>query len=101
VAPLLVVMENVDAIFEDVPAKMKDKSKLKTLKKDAQFLAELFNVAFYHKTEKDWREWAAKNRDQFQKLATESEKGDEKVLKASYDAINETCDACHAKYRDA
>jgi hypothetical protein len=100
VAPLLVVMENVDDLFGEFPKKMKDKEKLKGLKKDALFLSELFNVVGYHHPEKDWRDWAQKNLSQLQKFASECEKGDAQALKATYDAISATCDACHDKYRD-
>jgi hypothetical protein len=100
VAPLLVVMENVDDIFSSFPKKFSDKSKQKDLKKDAQFLSELFNVVAYHHEEKDWKGWATQNREQLLKLAADSEKADAKALQAAYDAIDVTCEACHKKYRD-
>ena len=104
VAPLEVVMNNVDGIFSDMDKLIKkpslEKRELKTLRKDAQFLSELFNVVSYHKGEKDWQEWSHKNLRQFQELASQTEKGDQKVLKATYDAIDKTCETCHDKYRD-
>lgn len=101
VAPLLVVMENVDDIFTDLKEKIA-KKEFKAVKKDAQFLSELFNVATYHyeEKEKEWRQWSRQNLEQFQKLSGESDKKDGKALQATYDAINATCDACHQKYRD-
>jgi Skp family chaperone for outer membrane proteins len=105
VAPLEVVMNNLDDIFSDMQKLVEKKSalekrELKTLRKDALFLSELFNVVAYHKGEKDWREWSHKNLRQFQELAAQTEKEDQKVLKTTYDAINATCEACHDKYRD-
>lgn len=100
VAPLLVLMENVDSIFTDLKEKIA-KEEYKSLKKDAQFLSELFNVASYHNPEKsEWRPLAVKNIEQLKKFAVDSDKRDRKVLEAAYSAINATCDACHEKYRD-
>jgi len=109
VAPLAVLMENVDDLYGEFPKiirekdkdKDKEKKQLERLKKESQFLAELFNVSYFHKPEKDWRDWAAKNREQFQKLAGQCEQGgDSKALKATIEAIDATCEACHTKYRD-
>jgi len=109
VAPLLVVMENVDDLYGEFPKiirekdkdKDKEKKQLERLKKESQFLAELFNVAYYHKQEKDWQDWAVKNREQFLKLAGQCEQGgDTKSLKATLESIDATCEACHTKYRD-
>ena len=109
VAPLMVLMENVDDLYGEFPKiirekdkdKDKEKKQLERLKKESQFLAELFNVSYFHKPEKDWRERAAKNREQFQKLAGQCEQGgDSKALKATIEAIDATCEACHTKYRD-
>jgi cytochrome c556 len=109
VAPLLVVMENVDDLYGEFPKmirekdkdKDKEKKQLERLKKESQFLSELFNVAYYHKPEKDWQDWAVKNREQFLKLAGQCDQGgDTKSLKATLDAIDATCEACHEKYRD-
>jgi len=111
VAPLLVVMENVDDLYGEFPKmirekdkekdKDKEKKQLLKLKKESQFISELFNVAYYHKQEKDWRDWAVKNREQFLKLAGQCDQGgDSKALKATLDTIDATCEACHEKYRD-
>ncbi len=99
VAPLDVVMENVDDIFSAMEKKFSGKG-LKSLKKDALFLAELSNVASFHKSEKDWHDWTEQNIRGFQKLAAESEKGDAAALKATWESINKVCEACHEKYRD-
>ncbi len=99
VAPLEVVMENVDDIFQGMEKKFSGKA-LKSLKKDALFLAELTNIASFHKSEKDWRDWTDQNIKGFQKLAAESEKGDAAALKATWESIDKVCTACHEKYRD-
>ena len=107
VAPLEVVMENVDDIFAKVEKQTASKEEKKlnpkereALKKEALFLSELFNIVRFHKTEKDWSEWSTKNRDQLLALAKDSGGADAKALKAAHDSIDKTCQACHDKYRD-
>ena len=102
VAPIDVIMENVDDIFSTFEKKVADKDvkKMKRMKKETLFLAELFNVTQFQKAEKDWREWSVKNRDQLKELSTLTEKGDAPALKSALETINKTCEACHEKYRD-
>jgi len=99
VAPTLVVMENVDEVFSRLYKNI-GKKEIKKIKKDAQFLAELTNVIRYYKVEKDWADWAWKCRDQFVDLAAKCEKADVKTMKAAVNSIDDTCSACHDKYRD-
>ncbi len=106
VAPLDVVMEKIDDIFAEFGPKLTEEGAkvtpkdLKKFKKDANFLSELFNVVRYHKKEKDFGEWASKNKDQFIEFAVGCDKGDLKVLKDAFERIDKTCGACHDKYRD-
>ena len=105
VAPLEVVMEKLGDMFDEMMKFGEDDPKfsakeLRKFKKSAGFLSELFNVVRYHKKEKDFGDWATKNRDQFLAFAAGCDKGDMKALKELYSQIDKTCTACHDKYRD-
>ena len=99
VAPLEVLMEGVDDYFLDFEDNIKDK-KYKSMKKDALMLAEFFNIAFHHKTEKDWQKLSQEQIAQFQEFSEASAKKNDQALASLFKKIDATCEACHDKYRD-
>lgn len=98
VAPLEDLMSGIEDHFKALE-KESGNAKSKTLKKDALVLAELFNVAKFHQSQKDYVDWATQARDALLKMPAAATKGDAAALKASVEALGKNCKACHDKYK--
>ncbi|MBI4583877.1 MAG: cytochrome c [Planctomycetes bacterium] len=99
VAPLEVVMKHADDIFGGLDKKLEKKQFL-AIKKEAQFLAELSNLAAQYKTEEDFKKFANTGKDLFLQLSQASGKKDAGEVKILMDKIDKNCEACHDKYKE-
>ena len=102
VAPLIVIMERVDAVFYEMPDSLEGK-KFKSLTKDAQFLAEMANVFAQVKEQranKEWQAYAAKMKTDMLKLAEAAGKEDLATSTSLHEVVEKTCDGCHEDFRD-
>ena len=101
-APLDVIMEHADTIFYEMEDKLK-KNKFKTLKREAQFVAELANLSAFskdHLKEAKYQEYCKKMKADLLSLAEAAEKKDAAGFKKLHTAAEETCDSCHEDFRD-
>ena len=106
VAPLGILMEFGETMFYEIDDEDLKAAKIKyrTIRKKALVLAELANVTFHHKpeegSEKKWKAYAAKNREDLLKLAAASKAKNEKEVKSLWSKVEQTCDSCHEDFRD-
>jgi hypothetical protein len=106
VAPLSAVMEVLDDIFYKMPDRMKgsEVSRYKVLKREALFCAEMANLSRHvkeHRKNKGWLDYADALKVNGLKLAEAAEKKDDAAMKTLHSKMEEACDGCHEKYRDA
>lgn len=99
IAPHHSLMEWVDHAYSGMNRAIA-KQKNEVAAEHAWLLAELSNVNMQHRTEKDFRDWAAIVRDSAAKLADlAGEKKFDEAKKLSK-RIRQTCNACHDKYQE-
>ena len=103
VADLDVVMGYLGDLFDEIPEKVKA-NRIRKIRTEAMFLAELTNVSSYSK---DWREengWSGymkSMKSDFVAMSAAAKKKDKEKVSALHKKITGTCDACHEKIRDA
>jgi hypothetical protein len=80
----------------------KEKTRFHDLEHQAYILAELGNVNRHQPNakKKDYLDWATALRDQSVELAGIVAKKDLAAAKAQFKKIDDTCNACHEKYKD-
>ena len=114
VAPLEVVMEVTDDMFYELEKKIDaakgNARKLKSIRKDAQFLAEMGNLVSHGTYEevktdahrKKWQELCGAMKDQLLALATATMKKGAAAaeVKAPWSKAEAACDSCHETFRD-
>lgn len=107
VAPLEIIMYETDTMFYAIDEKYlkAKKVKFRTIRKKALFLAEISNLVIHANKEKKWKDYAARNRDDFLELAELSKSKKEaaekvKEAKLLWKKIETTCETCHEDYRD-
>jgi len=99
VAPLDQIMYVADEMFYKMEDQLKE-GQFRTIWRHSLFLAEVSNVVIHANAEKEWKDMAVRNRDDFLRLAEASKKKDEKEVKTIWTKVEETCDSCHEKFRD-
>ena len=103
VADLDVVMGYIDDIFMEMPDKLKA-NRLRKIRTEAMFLAELTNVTSYaeeFRNEKGWSEYMESMKKDFMALHQAAKKKDKENIASLHKKITSTCDSCHEKIRDA
>lgn len=99
------LMHDQDHHFEVIAELLEDpgaKKRTKRLFRHAEILAELANVNVHHRTEADYRSWAARLRDMSLELAAEAKKeggADEDRMGTLFQSMKKTCMACHDIYQ--
>ena len=107
VVPLDVIMTVGDDMFYELPDKV-DANKLKTVGREALFLAELSNLYGHVEYEevktaaqkKEWKKYCDSNKDNFLKMAAASKAKNVKEVKGLHAKVEVACDSCHEKFRD-
>ncbi len=103
VAPLSAIMEVMeDNVFKQIPVQLKA-GKLKDIKREGLFLAEIANLTAQekdHRGKKEWTDFCDQFKAASLKLSETAEKKDEAGVKAQHAAMEKVCDACHEKFRD-
>jgi hypothetical protein len=102
IAPLLVLMEQADAVFYGLEEKL-GKEKFKEIKNDALFLAEMGNLYTHakdYREKKTWQDYCVKMKADLLKLSEAAAKKDGAQVKALWTAVEKNCDACHEEHRD-
>ncbi len=103
VADLDVVMGYLGDMFDEIPEKVKA-NRIRKIRTEAMFLAELTNLSRYSK---DWREesgWTGymkSMKSDFIAMSAAAKKKDKEKVNALHKKITGTCDACHENIRDA
>ncbi len=103
VADLDVVMGYLGDLFDEIPEKVKA-NRIRKIRTEAMFLAELTNASSYSK---DWREengwigYMKSMKADFIAMSAAAKKKDKAKVNALHKKITGTCDACHEKIRDA
>jgi hypothetical protein len=102
VASVHALMEAQEHHFEEIKELLLNESaenRAKNLESEAEILAELANVNFYHKDRRDYQDWAASVRRDAVNLAKAAKAGDNSGMRELYKSINTTCNDCHDKYQ--
>ena len=103
VADLDVVMGYIDDIFMEMPDKVKA-NRIRKIRTEAMFLAELTNITSYSKEfakEKGWAEYMNTMKADFMAMSLAAKKKDKEQVTALHKKITNTCDTCHENIRDA
>ena len=103
VADLDVVMGYLDDLFVEIPDKVKA-NRIRKVRTEAMFLAELTNVSSYSKEwreEKGWDDYMKTMKDDFMAMSEAAKKKDKEKVTTLHKKITGTCDACHENIRDA
>ena len=103
VADLDVVMGYLGDMFDEIPEKVKA-SRVRKIRTEAMFLAELTNLSSYSKDWRDengWRGYMKSMKSDFIAMSAAAKKKDKEKVNALHKKITGTCDACHENIRDA
>ncbi len=104
-APVAALMNGQDILFKrmrDNLDKKDAKDRIASIATDAEVLAELANVNFHHQNKADYQGWASTLRDTALALSAEAKKptADEAKLQTLTKKLDDTCLACHDKYKE-
>lgn len=92
-----VIMSKVDDIFGDIGDNL-EKKRLRSIRNDAEFLAEMMNVTQHFNKEKKWKDFSVKSRDLLLKLHEAAKSKDEAATASLIKQVDASCEACHDAY---
>ncbi len=97
VVDIEVIMHKVDDIYAEIEENL-EKKRLRTIKKDAAFLAEMMNITQHFQKEKAWKDFSVKSRDILLKMHQAASKKDQATTAKLYKEVDAVCEGCHDKY---
>ncbi len=103
VAELGVVMGYVDEVFTTISDKI-EADKLRSVRDDAMFLAELLNVSLYSEEWRDkegWKKYCDSGKKDLVALSAAAKAKDKAKVASLLKKVEASCEGCHDEIRDA